>query len=151
MNPAFRLSPKHIESIRLNPNISKYWEFRELKVLGLDTKSDMTSKYVTNFFISIRHYKREDFEIDADRMVAGSLQDFPPHKYVPTILVGIPVVIHTLVVPSPGVSVTVAEPMSRDLLNVSECCDVLGMKLNAGRVIIIIIIKKGQQCKAGRE
>ena len=65
--PAFRLSPKHIKSIRLNVNISKYWEFGELKVLGLDTKSDMTSKYFTHFFIIIRHYKWEDFEIHSDR------------------------------------------------------------------------------------
>ena len=65
--PAFRLSPKHIKSIRLNPNISKYWEFGELKVLGYDTKSDMTSKYSTIFFIITRHYKLEDFEIEADR------------------------------------------------------------------------------------
>ena len=53
----FRLSPKHIKSIRLNTNISKYWEFGESKVPGLDTKSDITSKYVTNYFIIIRHYK----------------------------------------------------------------------------------------------
>ena len=63
----FRLSPKHIKSIRLNPNISKYWELGELKVLGYDTKSDMTSIYGTIFFIITRHYKWEDFEIEADR------------------------------------------------------------------------------------
>ena len=67
INSAFRVSPKHIKSMRLNPNISKYCEFGELKVLGLDTKSNMTSKYGTIFFIIIRHYKWEDFEIDADR------------------------------------------------------------------------------------
>ena len=67
--PVFRLSliPKHIETIRLNPNISKYLEFAELKVLGYDTKRDMTSKYDTIFIIIIRHYKWEDFEIEADR------------------------------------------------------------------------------------
>ena len=59
--PTFRLSPKHIKSIRLNLNISKYWEFGELKELCLDTESDMASKYFTNFFIIIRHYKWEDF------------------------------------------------------------------------------------------
>ena len=54
--PTFRLrfdlrfDPKHIKSIRLNPNISKYWEFVELKVLGYGTKSDLTSKYGTMFF-----------------------------------------------------------------------------------------------------
>ena len=45
------LSPKYIISLRLNPNISKYWEFGELKVLGYGTKNDMTSKYGTIFFI----------------------------------------------------------------------------------------------------
>ena len=67
MNPAFCLSAKHIKSIILNPNIFKYLEFGESTVLGYGTKSDMTSKYDTNFFIIIRHYKWEDFEIDADR------------------------------------------------------------------------------------
>ena len=56
-----------MKSIRLNSNISKYWEFVELKVLGFDTKSDMITKYFTNFFIIIRRYKWEDFEIDADQ------------------------------------------------------------------------------------
>ena len=43
----------------------------KLKVLikgvqtGFDTKSD-ASKYVTNFIIVIRHYKWEDFQIDAE-------------------------------------------------------------------------------------
>ena len=64
--PAFRLSPKHIKLIRLNPNISKYFEFEELQVLGYDTKSDITSKYGTNFFLITSHYKC-DFEIEADR------------------------------------------------------------------------------------
>ena len=32
-------------------------EFGELKVLVLNIKSNRTSKYVTNFFIIIRHYK----------------------------------------------------------------------------------------------
>ena len=64
---AIRLSPKHIKSIWLNPNISKYWWFGELKAQCLDTESDVTSKYVTNFFIIKRHYKREDFEINPDR------------------------------------------------------------------------------------
>ena len=36
-------------------------------VLGYGTKSDMTSKYGTIFFIVTRHYKWEDFEIEADR------------------------------------------------------------------------------------
>ena len=37
------------------------------------------------------------------------------------------------VVPSPGVRVTVAESMIRDLSRVSEWCDFLGMKLNASK------------------
>ena len=55
--PRFAYLKKHIKSIRLNPNISKYWEFVELKVLGYGTKSDMTSKYGTIVFIITRHYK----------------------------------------------------------------------------------------------
>ena len=35
------------------------------------------------------------------------------------------------VVPSPDVRVTVAESLSRDLVKVSEWCDLWGMKLNA--------------------
>ena len=35
------------------------------------------------------------------------------------------------VVPSPGVRVTVVKTPIRDLVQVSECCDVWGMKLNA--------------------
>ena len=35
------------------------------------------------------------------------------------------------VVPSPGVRVTVAEYLSRDLVKVSEWCVLWGMKLNA--------------------
>ena len=65
--PRISLSPKHIKSIRLNPNISKYLEFGVLKVHGLDTKSNMTYKYATNFFIVIHHYKWEDYEIDTDQ------------------------------------------------------------------------------------
>ena len=61
-----------MKSIRLNPNISKYWEFGELKVLGYDTKSDMTSKYGTIFFIIISHLKWEDFGIEADRLLTAS-------------------------------------------------------------------------------
>ena len=37
------------------------------------------------------------------------------------------------VVPSPGVRVTVAESLIRDLVRVSEWCDLWGMKLNAVR------------------
>ena len=39
----------------------------------------------------------------------------------------------TLVVPSPGVRVAVAEPLIRDLGRVSEWCDLCGMKLNASK------------------
>ena len=57
---------QNTKSIRLNPIISKYLEFVELKVLGYSTKIDMTSKYGTIFFVTT-HYKWEDFEIEADR------------------------------------------------------------------------------------
>ena len=35
------------------------------------------------------------------------------------------------VVPSPGIRVTVAESLSRDVVKVSDWCDIWGMKLNA--------------------
>ena len=37
------------------------------------------------------------------------------------------------VVPSPAVRVAVAESLSRDLIKVSEWCDLWGMKLNASK------------------
>ena len=37
------------------------------------------------------------------------------------------------VVPSPGVRVTVAESLIRDLVRFSEWCDLWGMKLNASK------------------
>ena len=40
------------------------------------------------------------------------------------------------VVPSPGVRVTVAESLIRDLGRVSEWCDLWGMKLNASKTKI---------------
>ena len=43
------------------------------------------------------------------------------------------------VVPSPGVRVTVAESLSRDLVKVSEWCDLWGMKLNASKTKTTII------------
>ena len=49
--PTNTLFEKHIKLIRINPNISKYWEFEELKELVLDKKSNMTSKYDTNFLL----------------------------------------------------------------------------------------------------
>ena len=42
------------------------------------------------------------------------------------------------VVPSPGVRVTVAESMIRDLGRVSEWCDLCGMKLNASKTKTMI-------------
>ena len=44
-----------------------------------------------------------------------------------------------VVVPSPGVRVTVAEPLIRDLGRVSEWCDLWGMKLNASRTKTMIV------------
>ena len=41
------------------------------------------------------------------------------------------------VVPSPGVGVTVAELLNRDLGKVGEWCDLRGMKLNANKTMII--------------
>ena len=43
------------------------------------------------------------------------------------------------VVPSPGDRVAVAESLSRDLVKVSEWCDVCGMELNASKTKTIII------------
>ena len=43
------------------------------------------------------------------------------------------------VVPSPGVRVTVAESLIRDLGRASEWCDLRGMKLNAGKTKIMIV------------
>ena len=37
------------------------------------------------------------------------------------------------VVPSPGLRVAVAESLCRDLVKVSEWCDLLGMKLNVSK------------------
>ena len=58
--------PHKIDKIK--SHISNYWEFEELKVLGYHTKSDMTSKYGTIFFIITRRYKWENFEIEADTL-----------------------------------------------------------------------------------
>ena len=43
------------------------------------------------------------------------------------------------VVPSPGVTVTVAESPIRDLGRVSEFCDLWGMKLNASKTKTMIV------------
>ena len=43
------------------------------------------------------------------------------------------------VVPSPGVRVTVAETLSRDLVKVNEWCDFWGMKLNARKTKTMIV------------
>ena len=43
------------------------------------------------------------------------------------------------VVPSPGVRVTVAESLFRDLGRVSEWCDLLGMKLNGSKTKAMIV------------
>ena len=45
----------------------------------------------------------------------------------------------TAVVPSPGVRVTVAESLIRDLGRVSEWCDLWGMKLNASKTKTMIV------------
>ena len=56
----------------------------------MNKKSNMTSKYGTNFVISIRHYKWEDCEIDADRKDASRLQDFPAETHSNNSGIGIP-------------------------------------------------------------
>ena len=43
------------------------------------------------------------------------------------------------VVPSPGVTVAVAESLIRDLGRVSEWCDLWGMKLNASKTKAMIV------------
>ena len=43
------------------------------------------------------------------------------------------------VVPSPGLRVAVAESLSRDLVKVSEWCDLWGMKLNASKTKTMIV------------
>ena len=43
------------------------------------------------------------------------------------------------VMPSPGVSVVVAESLIRDLGSVSEWCDLYGMKLNASKTKTMIV------------
>ena len=45
------------------------------------------------------------------------------------------------VVLSPGLRVAVAESLSRDLVKVNEWCDLLGMKLNAGKTKTFIVSK----------
>ena len=41
--------------------------------------------------------------------------------------------------PSPGLRVAVAESMRRDLVKVSEWCDIWGMKLNANKTKTMIV------------
>ena len=43
------------------------------------------------------------------------------------------------VVPSPGARVTAAESLSRDLVKVSEWCDLYGMKLNVSKTQTMIV------------
>ena len=45
------------------------------------------------------------------------------------------------IVPSPGVRVTVPESLSRDLVKVSEWCDLWGMKLNASKTMTMIVFR----------
>ena len=47
------------------------------------------------------------------------------------------------VVPSPGVRVTVAESLIRDLGSVSEWCDLWGLKLNASKTKTMIVSRSG--------
>ena len=45
------------------------------------------------------------------------------------------------VVPFPGVRVTVAEPLIRDLGRVNDWCDLLGIKLNASKTNTMIVFR----------
>ena len=45
------------------------------------------------------------------------------------------------VVPSPGIRVTVAESLIRDLGRVSEWCDPLGMRFNMSKTKTIIVLR----------
>ena len=47
------------------------------------------------------------------------------------------------VVPSPGVRVTVAESLNRDLVRVNAWCDLWGMKLNVSKTKTMIVSKAG--------
>ena len=69
-------------------------------MLVLDTRSNMTSKYDTNFFIVIRHYKREDCETDADRQDARLI---PDSKHIPITLVGMPYLVSLIYLERHGV------------------------------------------------
>ena len=48
------------------------------------------------------------------------------------------------VVPSPGLRVAVAETLSRDLVKVSEWCDLWRMKLNASKTKTMIVSRSRQ-------
>ena len=50
------------------------------------------------------------------------------------------------VVPSPGVSVTVVDSLTRDLGRVSEWCDLWGMKLNASKTKTMIVSRCWRNC-----
>ena len=53
--------------------------------------------------------------------------------------------------PSPGVRVTVAESLIRDLGRVSEWCDLWGMKLNASKTKTLIISRSPPLTIGGTE
>ena len=48
--------------------------------------------------------------------------------------------------PFPGVRVTVAESLIRDLGRVSEWCDLWGMKLNASKTNSMIVSRSRKMC-----
>ena len=45
------------------------------------------------------------------------------------------------VVPSPGIRVTVAESLNRDIIRVNAWCDLWGMKLNASKTKTMIVFR----------
>ena len=72
--------------MRLNPNICKYWEFGEVKVLGYGTKSDMSFKYGTIFLLLHDITNEKTLKLkQIDRLPA--LPRFSPQKHVKTTLI----------------------------------------------------------------
>ena len=71
------LSPKYIISLRLNPNISKYWEFGELKELGYGTKSDIYPNMAPSFLLLHVITNEKSLKFTQIGIVAIRLPRFP--------------------------------------------------------------------------
>lgn len=68
-------------------------------LLVLDTRSNVTPKYSTNFFVIRRHYKQKDFIIDTTRHDASTTTPDPAHE-------GLPYVVHICTLVRPGLHAT---------------------------------------------